>query len=50
MVGIIELGIIGVVIAMLINLFKDKPEKKKDDDAKLLTIILFFLIIVKLIF
>ena len=50
MVEIFDLGILGVVVAMLINLFKNKPQKKKDDDTKLLIIILFFLIIAKLVF
>ena len=50
MIDITSLGIIGVIIAMLFNIFSKKKKEKKDRDTNTLIIILFFFIITKLIF
>ena len=50
MVGILTMGILGMVLAILINLFSNKPQVKKEKDTRTLVIILLFLIITKLMF
>lgn len=48
MIEILDIGIIGIGLIALVNLFKKKSEKR-DQNTKVLLLIFFFFIILKLI-